>query len=618
MVPGTSLRSWRTVACTVAATLALIFIGGLVTSTGLRPLRARLAAVLRDGHAADGGRRLLRARPPHGRHRRRLPDPRPRGVDGAPRAARGRPPPGLGRPRRRDRPGRARRPDRDLPAAHPGLRHPCLPGPAVLLHRRSPSPTVTSREWIDVARRPRTTSPACAPRPRLATAAVFVQLLLGAVMRHIGAGLAIPDFPAGLRPLAPARSTRAAWPSTSRTAWARSWSSPSSCASWPRAAARRGPPLPRVPRRLVLALVLVAGRAGRGHRPHRQGGPPDHRPRRHRGRDPRACWLDHALRVAPAPARGPRPPPRGGAVLGDPAGLVSSSALSPSRARRRRRLPRADQAAHHADGDADRAGRLRDGLARPGDFARPRGRPSSGTGLVAAGASALNMLLERRTDAPHAAHAEPPAPAGRLRPAEALACGLRPHRRRPRRPGLALGRRWPALVALVTWASYLFLYTPLKTRTSLSTVVGALPGRPAARHRLGGGARAASTPAPFVLFAILFLWQIPHFLAIAWIYREDYARGGLPMLPVLDPEGAVTGRQAVANSLALLLVSLAPAVAGLAGRLYLAGAIVLGIAFTAVAVWAAVRRTPAAARALFLASILYLVALCALLLVDRI
>ena len=119
-------------------------------------------------------------------------------------------------------------------------------------------------------------------------------------------------------------------------------------------------------------------------------------------------------------------------------------------------------------------------------------------------------------------------------------------------------------MALVTWASYLFLYTPLKPRTSLSTVVGALPG--ALPPVIGWAAAAARLdPGAFVLFAILFLWQIPHFLAIAWIYREDYARGGLPMLPVLDPEGRITGRQAVANALALLVVSLTPA--GGPGRL---------------------------------------------------
>jgi protoheme IX farnesyltransferase len=239
----------------------------------------------------------------------------------------------------------------------------------------------------------------------------------------------------------------------------------------------------------------------------------------------------------------------------------------------------------------------------------------AGTGLVAAGASTLNMLLERRTDGLMQRTRNRPLPAGRLRPVEALAWGAI-----LTVSGIAF-LAWrsgplPALVALVTWASYLFLYTPLKTRTSLSTVVGALPGAlppvigwAAARGRIDAGA--------FVLFAILFLWQIPHFLAIAWIYREDYARGGLPMLPVVDPDGLVTGRQAVANALALAIVSVAPAFGGMAGRIYLAGAVVLGVMFTAAAVWAAVKRTPAAARVLFLASLAYLSILCTLLIVDR-
>lgn len=239
----------------------------------------------------------------------------------------------------------------------------------------------------------------------------------------------------------------------------------------------------------------------------------------------------------------------------------------------------------------------------------------AGTGLVAAGASTLNMLLERRTDALMHRTQNRPLPAGRLRPEEALAWGAI-----LTLSGVAF-LAWrsgplPALVALVTWASYLFLYTPLKTRTSLCTVVGALPGAlppvigwAAARGRIDAGA--------FVLFAILFLWQIPHFLAIAWIYREDYARGGLPMLPVVDPAGVVTGRQAVANTLALAIVSLAPAFGGMAGSIYLAGALALGVMFTAAAVWAAVKRTPAAARGLFLASLAYLSILCTLLIADR-
>lgn len=238
-----------------------------------------------------------------------------------------------------------------------------------------------------------------------------------------------------------------------------------------------------------------------------------------------------------------------------------------------------------------------------------------GTGLVAAGASCLNMLLERRTDALMHRTRNRPLPTGRLRPVDALAWGAA-----LTVAGTAL-LAWQSggaamMVALATWASYLFLYTPLKTRTSLATVVGALPG--ALPPVIGwAAARGDVDGAAFVVFAILFLWQIPHFLAIAWIYREDYARGGLPMLPVIDPEGAVTGRQAVANSIALTIVSAAPAFAGMAGPVYLAGAMLLGTMLTAAAVRAAVLRTPAAARLLFLASLLYLSLLCTLLIADR-
>jgi protoheme IX farnesyltransferase len=241
---------------------------------------------------------------------------------------------------------------------------------------------------------------------------------------------------------------------------------------------------------------------------------------------------------------------------------------------------------------------------------------SAGTALVAAGASALNMVLERRTDALMLRTRTRPIPAGRLRAAEGVAWGAS-----LTLAGLLLlfWRSGPlaAAVAATTWTSYLFLYTPLKTRTSLSTLVGAFPG--ALPPVIGwAAARGQLEPGAFVLFAILFLWQIPHFLAIAWIYREDYARGGLPMLPVLDPQGAITGRQAVAHSVALLLVSLSPVAANMAGRVYLVGALVLGLALTAVAIRAAVLRTLPAARSLFLASVLYLAALCALLVINRI
>jgi len=238
-----------------------------------------------------------------------------------------------------------------------------------------------------------------------------------------------------------------------------------------------------------------------------------------------------------------------------------------------------------------------------------------GTGLVAGGASVLNMVIERDTDALMHRTRTRPIPAGRIRPAEArwfgalLTLG-----------GLALLASLcgtlAALVAFSTWASYLFLYTPLKRRTHLSTLVGAVPG---ALPPVIGWAAASGRlePGAFILFAIVFLWQIPHFLAIAWLYREDYERGGFPMLPVIDREGRITGRQAVLHSVALVVVSLAPVAAGLGDAVYLVGALVLGMALTLAALQLSRARNVAAARTLFLASVLYLPALTSLLLLAR-
>jgi len=238
-----------------------------------------------------------------------------------------------------------------------------------------------------------------------------------------------------------------------------------------------------------------------------------------------------------------------------------------------------------------------------------------GTGLVAAGASALNMLLEEETDGRMARTRNRPLPAGRLRTRDVLLFGLA-----LTLTGLIVLEAYSgplaAALALLTWASYLFWYTPLKTRTSLATLVGAIPGAlppvigwAAARGTVEGGA--------LVLFAILFLWQIPHFLAIASIYREDYAKGGLPMLPVLDKTGGITGRQAVLHSVCLLAASLMPGLLGMAGRVYLVGVTLLGACLLGTAVLWAVQRTPLAARKVFLGSLLYLTCLCILLIADR-
>ena len=239
----------------------------------------------------------------------------------------------------------------------------------------------------------------------------------------------------------------------------------------------------------------------------------------------------------------------------------------------------------------------------------------AGTGLVASGAAVLNQVIERDTDALMLRTRQRPLAAGRVDVSEAVGFGAL-----VTAGGLAV-LLWgcgalSALVALATWASYLFVYTPLKRRTPLATLVGAVPG--ALPPVIGWTAATRSLdPGAFILFAIMFLWQVPHFLAIAWIYRDDYARGGFPMLPVVDREGTFTARQAVVHSLALLLVSLAPVAAGMAGPIYLGGALLLGVALTAFSVRLLSARDLAAARGLFLASVLYLPALSSLLLVAR-
>src|SRR5262245_54849705 len=201
-----------------------------------------------------------------------------------------------------------------------------------------------------------------------------------------------------------------------------------------------------------------------------------------------------------------------------------------------------------------------------------------GTALVAAGASALNQLLERQSDALMRRTENRPLPSGRLQPGEVFLFGL----------GLgvvgltylAVTLRQPlyVLVAGFTFVSYVFLYTPLKRRTTLNTLVGAVPG--AMPPVIGWTAMGGSLgPEVGGLFAILFLWQVPHFLAIAWIYRNDYARAGLRMLPVVDETGAMTARQMLCYSLALIPVSLTPVLLSQAGLFFAAGAVILGLVF---------------------------------------
>jgi len=172
-------------------------------------------------------------------------------------------------------------------------------------------------------------------------------------------------------------------------------------------------------------------------------------------------------------------------------------------------------------------------------------------------------------------------------------------------------------VALVTLLTYTVFYTPLKKRTSLATVVGGVPG--ALPPMIGWAAvRNNLSIEAWILFGIVFLWQMPHFLAIAWMYREDYKRAGFPLLPIVEPDGASTGRQAVIYAAALVPLSLAPAAAGMSGVVYLAGAAVMSAAFLALAVRFAWHRTTPDARKLFFGSILYLPLLWILMVVNRV
>ena len=238
-----------------------------------------------------------------------------------------------------------------------------------------------------------------------------------------------------------------------------------------------------------------------------------------------------------------------------------------------------------------------------------------GTALVAGGAAALNQAWERRTDALMRRTRIRPLPAGRLTTSEGAWFGIV-------LSGLGLVElSWgvnpvAAAVAAATLISYVLVYTPLKVRTSLATIVGAFPG--ALPPVIGWAAATGDISLEsLVLFGIVFFWQMPHFLAIAWMYKDDYARAGIPMLPVVEPDGRRTGRQALIHATALWPVSLLPAVIGLAGPAYLAVATVLGIVFIWRAGTFARSRSIAAARALFGFSILYLPLLLGALVIDR-
>lgn len=238
-----------------------------------------------------------------------------------------------------------------------------------------------------------------------------------------------------------------------------------------------------------------------------------------------------------------------------------------------------------------------------------------GTGLLASGTATLNEWYEREGDAKMRRTQQRPIPSGRVKPNRALMFGI----------GLSLAgfldlvvgvNMLAGLIGFATLATYLFLYTPLKRRSPHCTTVGAFPG---AMPPLIGYAAASGTlnAEAWVLFAILFLWQFPHFHSIAWMYREDYARAGIRMLPVVEPDGQSTARQIVLCSAALIPVSLMPAWFSMSGKLYFAGALALGCLFLYAGVRVAMDRTAQRARRVLLASVIYLPLLYGLMLLDR-
>ncbi|HVY61425.1 MAG TPA: heme o synthase [Planctomycetota bacterium] len=238
-----------------------------------------------------------------------------------------------------------------------------------------------------------------------------------------------------------------------------------------------------------------------------------------------------------------------------------------------------------------------------------------GTGILAAGSAALNQVLERDFDALMHRTANRPLPAGRLSLRAAVAIGVGAGV-----AGIAILAAFTngltALLGAATFASYVGIYTPLKRVTWVSTIVGAVPGALPPVMGWAAGCGRLDFEA-WALFGILFFWQLPHFFAIAWLNREDYARGGYPMLPVIDGDGLATANQILFSSLALLPLSVAPAVHGRAGPGYLIGAIVLGVAFLVLGVRLAFARSERNARGLFWGSLLYLPLLFALLSLDK-
>lgn len=431
------------------------------------------------------------------------------------------------------------------------------------------------------------------------TALVYGQILLGAVMRHTGAGLAIPDFPLAFGRFLPPISTQAVLIHFLHRVGA---VAVTVCVVWTVAlvASRYREEL-RLLRPALALLILLIVQIALG-----------------------AFTIWTGMAVLPTTAH----------VAGGAALLATSLILT---LRSYRLLTPTHSLPLHGGG-VGRGWRAADFLA----LTKPRvvlmvlfttlvgfylGSPGTldialllktllGTALAAGGTIALNQYLEREVDARMGRTRLRPLPDGRLRPAEALTFGVTITATGLLYLTLAVNAL-AGLVTAVVVGSYVFVYTPLKRKTPLCSVVGAIPGAlppvtgwAAARGELGLGA--------WVLFAILFLWQLPHSLAIASLYRDDYARGGIRVLPVVDPEGGSTRRQIMSNCLALLAVGLLPSLIGLAGSIYFFAALVLGVGFLGCGILLALFPSTAAARRLLLASLVYLPVLLVLMALDKI
>ena len=255
-------------------------------------------------------------------------------------------------------------------------------------------------------------------------------------------------------------------------------------------------------------------------------------------------------------------------------------------------------------------------------LASPDGVPAAillhtilGTALVAGGAAAFNQVWERDTDTLMKRTRSRPIPGGRLGTTEGLVFAFALSIAGIVDLAVAVNLLCAGVAAL-TLLTYVVIYTPLKRRTSLATLIGAVPG--ALPPVIGWTAATESLSlAPLVLFGIVFLWQMPHFLAIAWLYRDEYAAAGIPLLPVLEPDGRRTGRQALLYAAALWPVSLMPTLLGLAGGAYIALATLLGGGLIILSARFARDRSTPAARRLFLFSIIYLPLLWGALVADR-